>query len=196
MSYNHGPSYQEKRTSWKRPALFSIVRRSHKHSSPTVLVIVTLIHYHHKLTCVFHAFSLLTRKYRANIKTLCNICMYTYACQIFLPFPLKIKEENYAHEVGNIVQWIRCLLPKDQELNVEPRHPRTKAGLGSARLWPQHWWMGTEEFWTLTISQSSQNLKLSRLWVLRQTLTQTKERVAGDTWPQPPAVMWAHVRTP
>lgn len=122
--------------------------------------------------------------------------MNAYICMSdSLAISLKNKEENYAHGVGNIVQWVRCLLLKYQKLNVDPQHPRTKAGLGSALLWPQHWWVGTEEFWTLTISQSSQNLKLSRLWVPWQTLAQTKERVAGeeDTWmTQPPAAMWEH----
>lgn len=195
-----GSSYQEKRMFWKRHALFSIVRRSHKHSSPTVLRSWLYVHSHHKLTYGFPAFFLLTWKYGANIKILCNIYVGIHMHARYFAISLKNKRRKLCSQ-GWEYSSVSKVLPKYQELNMDSQHPRTKADLGSACLWPHYWWMGTEEFWTLTISQSSQSLKLGRLRVQPQTLTQTNERVAGERgrrqrMPTSGLHVRTHMRTP
>lgn len=55
--------------------------------------------------------------------------MHTHACKIFLLCTFKMREENCIHEAGDIVQSVRCLLPKSEELGLDPQRPCLKRGV-------------------------------------------------------------------
>lgn len=115
-----GSSYKEKRMFWKRSTLFWIIRKSHKHSYDTVLTILILSHYHHKLTDVLHTFCFFTWKYWSNIKSPLNlyVCIHMRV-KYFCYFPSKSEKKFIFTRLGT-VQLVRCWLPKYQELNLDP----------------------------------------------------------------------------